>query len=91
MDAAAAYQATHRQHTERTPDMRKDIALLLLVAALLPAAWADDDAPALSRAAARGAVAELQQIIRQGADVNATDDDGETALMEAAARAARRR
>ena len=59
------------------------IAALLAAFAGAPA-WADDDEPALHRAAKRGNVQEVQRLIAGGANVNATDEDGETALMEAA-------
>ena len=61
------------------------LALLMVGAALLgrPAA-AQAPGEAFVRAAAKGDVASVTAMLGQGADVNATDKDGNTALMEAA-------
>ena len=63
------------------------MSLLLAAAIALPVAQADDDdydEPAISRAAEHASAAEVQRLIQNGANVNATNNDGETPLMEAA-------
>ena len=56
------------------------MATLAVGLAVVPAALADDDDPMLNRAAKRGNVQEVQRLIQAGANVNSSDDDGETAL-----------
>lgn len=63
------------------------IGTLLTGAIALPIAQADDhqnSSKAVVLQAARSGDAELKALLSRGVNINATDDDGETALMEAA-------
>lgn len=63
----------------------KNVAVLLLCGAD-PNACADNGVPVLHFAAFRGLVLTAYALIRRGADVNAQDPDGNTALMAAVIR-----
>src|SRR5687767_2999769 len=59
------------------------LALLILIAAFLPAAALGAEAPPLVDAAERGDQATVRSLLQKGADINAARTDGLTALHAA--------
>ncbi len=78
------FTTTQQTQKEHKMKIRTTITLALLLAAT-PALYADaDDVQERILDAAKAGDASLTTLLSSGVSVNTTDDDGETALMEAA-------
>lgn len=68
----------------RKPRTRLAVGLLIVLTAMASMSFAEDQNQALMKAAQKGDLNQVQELLGKGADVNAKTKTGWTALMAAA-------